>query len=53
MRIHDVRRREHEFNLDNNGFQFARLDSKVTDFTDKDYVKSTYYPEGEALVKRL
>lgn len=53
MRIQDVRGHEHEFNLDDNGFQFAKLDSDVTDFTDKEYVESTYYPEVEDLVKRL
>jgi len=53
MRIHDARGREHEFNLDDNGFQFAKLDSDVTDFTNEDHVKSTYYPQVEGLVKRL
>lgn len=53
MRIFDARGREHEFNLDDNGFQFAKLDSKVTDFSDKEYVKANYYPEVEDLVKRM
>ena len=53
MRIHDARGREHKFNLDDNGFQFAKLDSNVTEFTDKEYVKCTYYPQVEDLVKRL
>lgn len=53
MRIHDVRGREHDFTLDDNGFQFAKLDSDVTDFTDKEHVQSSYYPQVEGLVKRL
>lgn len=53
MRINDARGREKDFNLNDNGFQFARLDSKVTDFTVKEYVKETYYPEVEELVKKL
>lgn len=53
MRINDARGREQDFTLDDNGFQFARLNSNVTDFTDKDYVKTHYYPEVEELVKRM
>jgi hypothetical protein len=53
MHIQDARGREHEFNLDDNGFQFAKLDTDVTDFSDKENVKSTYYPQVESLVKRM
>ncbi|WPH04795.1 Hypothetical protein R9X50_00769100 [Acrodontium crateriforme] len=53
MRINDARGREQDFTLDDHGFQFARLESNVTDFTDKEYVKKHYYPEVESLVKRI
>jgi hypothetical protein len=40
-----------DFTLDRNGFRFVRHDTKVKDFFDEAELRSTYYPEMEALVK--
>ncbi|KAI9847158.1 MAG: hypothetical protein M1837_003020 [Sclerophora amabilis] len=53
MHIHDMRGREDEFSLDVQGFQSAKLHSKVADFQDADEIKSTYYSEIQELVKRV
>jgi hypothetical protein len=40
-----------DFALEREGFRFVRHDTKVADFFDDAEVRSTYYPEMEALVK--
>ncbi|KAH7396720.1 putative CmcJ-like methyltransferase [Phaeosphaeria sp. MPI-PUGE-AT-0046c] len=52
--IHDIRGKEAEYTLHRNGFQVARLDSKLKpdDFHDRAKVKSVYYPELKELLKQ-
>ena len=52
MRIHDARGREKNFTLLRNGFQFAKLQSTLTDFHDTEQIKAVYFPEVQDLVKR-
>ncbi|KAL4783510.1 hypothetical protein BJX76DRAFT_348504 [Aspergillus varians] len=51
MRIHDLWSDKEQLSLDRNGFQYAILHSKLTDFTDDSRVKEVYYKEIEELVK--
>jgi hypothetical protein len=51
LAIRDGRREAEDFSLDRNGFRFVRHDTKVKDFFDEAEIRSTYYPEMEALVK--
>ncbi|KAF3480658.1 uncharacterized protein GIQ15_06005 [Arthroderma uncinatum] len=53
MRIHDLRGKENDFTLDTHGLQYAKLQTKVTDWANEDEIKSTYFPEVEELVKRV
>ena len=49
--INDIRGREHEFDMNVNGFTtFNGIDSKEKDFTDDDKIKENYYPEVEKLL---
>jgi hypothetical protein len=49
--IRNGRRDAQDFTLDRNGFRFVPHDTKVADFFDEAEIRSTYYPEMEALVK--
>jgi hypothetical protein len=49
--IHNGRLQPGGFELEREGFRFARHDTKVADFYDEAEVRSRYYPEMEALVK--
>jgi len=51
IRIEDGRGREHEFTLDQNGFQLVKSPSRVRDFYSDDEAKRTYYPEVEQLLR--
>lgn len=51
--IHDGRAVAGELTLDGAGFQLVRHQSRVADFYDADEVRRVYYPEIEALVRRL
>jgi hypothetical protein len=42
-----------EFDLEVTGFEFVEHKTKVRDFFDKDELKRVYYPEVEALIKRV
>ncbi len=42
----------HEFSLEREGFVFVEHETRVKDFDDEDELRSVYYPEIEALVKR-
>ena len=50
--IHNGRPMASEFSLEREGFVFVRHDTRVKDFYDEDELRSVYYPEVEALVKR-
>ncbi len=50
--IHNGRLLAGEFSLEREGFVLVRHDTRVTDFYDEDELRSVYYPEIEALVKR-
>ncbi len=52
VRIRNGRSAEHEFSLEEHGFEFVGHPTAMTDFFDEDQLKSTYYPEVEALVKQ-
>jgi len=49
--IHDGRPQAPRFELERDGFQFVRHDTKVADFFDEKQIAQVYYPEMEALVK--
>ena len=49
--LRDGRQEARDFTLDRNGFRFVRHDTKVVDFFDEAEIRTTYYPEMEALVK--
>src|SRR2546426_6215595 len=51
--IRDGRPLKDEFSLDLTGFQFVGHATKVKDFFDSDELKRVYYPEVEALVKKV
>lgn len=53
VRINDIRSVADEFSLDRQGFAVVDLPSSTGDFYDEDSVKRTYYPESEALVKKI
>lgn len=50
--IHNGRLLAEEFSLEREGFVLVRHDTRVTDFYDEDELRSVYYQEIEALVKR-
>jgi len=50
--IHNGRLPAEEFSLEREGFVLVRHDTRVGDFYDEDELRSVYYPEIEALVKR-
>lgn len=49
--VHDVSRREKEYTLDKNGFQFHKHTSVEKDFADDEQIKAQYYVETEQLLK--
>jgi hypothetical protein len=49
--IKDVRGRENEYSLDNNGFQFYKHQSVEKEFLDDAQIKEQYYKETEQLLK--
>lgn len=54
MEVHDVRGREHEFNIDTQGFQLIRQPTSMTndDFEIDHVVCTKYYPEVVELLTR-
>ena len=49
--VQDIRGREHEFQMNKNGFTtLSGIPSDEKDFTDDDHIQSTYYPEVEKLL---
>jgi hypothetical protein len=49
--INDIRGREHEFDMNVNGFGTIKgIESKEKDFTDDESIKQNYYPEVEKLL---
>ena len=53
VEITDVRGKEREYTLDNNGFEFHHYPSKHTRFVDDGEIKVEYYPETAAFVKKM
>src|SRR5438270_9328492 len=51
--IHDGRPLKDEFDLEVTGLEFAEHKTQVRDFFDVDELKRVYYPEVEALVKKV
>ncbi len=51
--IQDGRALAAEFSLDGNGFVFVQNRTAVADFFAKDQLESAYYPEVEALIKKI
>ena len=51
--VHDARPAADRLSLDREGFVFVRHDTRVADFYDEEQLRSVYYPETDALVKRL
>jgi hypothetical protein len=53
MTIRDGRPLKDEFDLEVTGFEFVEHETKVHDFFDVEELKRVYYPEVEALIKRV
>jgi hypothetical protein len=53
VRIENMRLHAQSLDLERNGFVLVREPSAVTNFYDPAQIRSIYYPEVEALVKRL
>src|SRR5438876_3106161 len=53
MAIRDGRPLASEFDLEITGFEFVKHETQVRDFFDPEELKSVYYPEVEALVKKI
>ena len=53
MNIRDGRPLVGEFDLDVNGFEFVEHETAVVDFFDAGELKSVYYPEVEALIRKV
>ena len=53
VEITDVRGKEEEYTLDNNGFEFHHYPSKHTKFVDDEEIKAEYYPETAEFVKKM
>lgn len=49
--VHDVRGREAEYTLDQDGFEFVRRPANEKDFFDDETIQAGYYPEVEQLLK--
>ena len=50
--VHDARSAARDFSLDREGFALVRHETGVADFYDDGQVRTVYYPEVEALLKR-
>jgi len=50
-RIADGRKAADQFNLDEHGFAFRKVPSRVADFDDEAVIRSSYYAEIEDLIK--
>ena len=53
MFVQDIRGKENNFSLDQNGFEIVYHLTEEKDFLDDDQIKASYYPEIEALVKQV
>jgi hypothetical protein len=53
MTIRNGRPLADEFDLEVTGFEFVKHETRVRDFFDAEELKSVYYPEVEALVKKV
>jgi hypothetical protein len=53
VRVHDARPRAEAISLDREGFCLTRHDTRVSDFFSEEEVRRVYYPEMDALVKRV
>lgn len=53
MKVRDLRPIKDEFTLDKNGFQLVNFPTKEKEFLDEEEVKRVYYPECQALIKKL
>lgn len=53
MTIRDIRGLEDEFDLDNNGFKFIKLQPKPRDTSTDDKIQQEYYPEVAEILKNL
>ncbi len=51
VRVHNGRRKAHDFALERTGFRFVRHDTMVPDFYDAEAIRRIYSPEMEALIK--
>lgn len=51
--VQDLRPIKEEFTLHKNGFQLVDHVTKEKDFTDEKHVEEVYYPECEALIKKV
>jgi hypothetical protein len=53
VNIENVRGKEDAYSLDTSGFQYFTHAFSHTKFTDEEEIKKEYYPESEALLKKL
>jgi hypothetical protein len=53
MKIRDGRPVKDEFDLEVTGFEFVDHETRVRDFFDPEELKRVYYPEVEALIKKV
>jgi hypothetical protein len=53
MKIRDGRPMKDEFDLEVTGFEFVDHETRVRDFFDPEELKRVYYPEVEALIKKV
>ncbi|MGI9437073.1 MAG: CmcJ/NvfI family oxidoreductase [Geminicoccaceae bacterium] len=53
MHIQDARGFEHDFTMDQHGFEFAKIETEIDPFVEREDVQNTYYPAVAALVRRV
>ena len=53
MKISNIRGREHDFDLNTQGFQYYESPTIGGDFKDEDFVKKEVYPETENLLREM
>jgi hypothetical protein len=53
VRITNARKAGATFSLDQNGFELHAHRSEVADFSDEQLIRERYYPESEALLRKL
>ena len=51
--VSDVRGREKEFQLDDQGFCFVKHDANIVDWSNDDHVQASYYPQIEKLLMNM